>query len=114
MMWGIYVKRVAVRVSSRARQPALLTVLLAGAVLAMAAPARAASTGMPACDDYFAKSEACLDPKMPAQERSMTIDYLHNLRQGFANNAAQNAAAKTGIEAQCKAMLNMFHQCASK
>jgi hypothetical protein len=81
-----------------------LAVLLAGAVVAVAAPAPAQSIGVAPCDDYVAKIEGCL-PKMPPSDASMERGILDAMRKSWVN-IAKNASVKPYLEESCKKFMD--------
>jgi hypothetical protein len=78
-----------------------LSASLAVAVGFAATGARAADVGIPACDDFLAKYEACVSGKIPAAQQPAFKTQLDQLRASWAA-AAQNLSARPSLEAACK------------
>jgi hypothetical protein len=80
-------------------------IILAGlmfASLAAATSVRAADkVGVPACDEFLTKYEACVTAKVPAAQQSMMKTQIDQIRNGWAE-AAKNASTKPTLEASCK------------
>lgn len=70
-------------------------------------PAAATSTasgdkiGVPECDDYLAKYEACVTGKVPEQARAQFKSSLETTRKSWRDMAA-NPQTKAGLAAACK------------
>jgi hypothetical protein len=64
---------IAVLVSGCGHKQILATLLVGttSAVLTVAPPAHAQSTGVAVCDDFLTKYEACISSKVPAAQQSM-------------------------------------------
>jgi len=99
-------KRVAVGVSWFGRKT-LLTALIAGAVLATASPAHpqsagiAPSTGIPVCDEYLTKREACqITPQMTPEAQQSLKTGLDTLRRKFTD--AGKSPLRSAVEDLCK------------
>lgn len=59
---------------------------------AAATVAVAGATGVPECDDMYAKIEKCVAEKIPAEQRAPLTDALNQSRQSMINMAAGNKA----------------------
>jgi len=73
-----------------------------------AAPASTASTanagdkiGVPECDDYIAKYEACVSGKVPAAARAQYESSLAQMRNSWRDLAA-NPQTRAGLAQACK------------
>ncbi|RDZ27822.1 hypothetical protein [Lysobacter silvisoli] len=67
-----------------------------------AAPVAAAdSVGIPECDDYLNKVSACLNDKVPADQRAMFQSGLDSSRAMW-KQAAANPASKASLAQACK------------
>lgn len=79
--------------------------LVAAGVIAMAlaaaAPARAQSTGVAACDDFLTKYEACISSKVPAAQQAMFKTQLDQTRKTYSD-MAKDALTKPALESACK------------
>jgi hypothetical protein len=72
------------------------------AAAAIATDVKAADRiGIPACDEFIAKYEACLSSKLPEAQKTAFKSQLDQARQSWAE-LARNASAKPGLEATCK------------
>jgi hypothetical protein len=76
-----------------------LSACLATAVTAIVASA--AEVGIPACDEFLTKYEACVTGKIPAAQQPAFKAQLDQLRASWAA-AAQNPSARPSLEAACK------------
>lgn len=61
--------------------------------------------GVPECDEYIAKYEACITSKAPADQRDALIVSMEEMRKGW-KNAATNPKAKAALAGGCKVALN--------
>lgn len=73
---------------------------------ASTAPASAAATtgdriGVPECDDYIAKYEACVSGKVPAAARAQYESSLAQMRKSWRDLAA-NPQTRAGLAQACK------------
>ena len=73
---------------------------------ASTAPASTAATtgdaiGVPECDDYIAKYEACVSSKVPAQARAQYESSLAQMRKSWRDLAA-NPQTRAGLAQACK------------
>jgi len=66
-----------------------------------AAPATADSVGVPECDDYLNKYQACVDSKVPEAARAALKQSLDQTR-GAWRTALANPGAKEGLATACK------------
>jgi hypothetical protein len=66
-----------------------------------AAPATADSIGVPECDEYLNKYQACVDSKVPEAARASFKQSLDQTRAAW-RTAAANAGGKEGMAAACK------------
>jgi hypothetical protein len=57
--------------------------------------------GVPECDDYIAKYEACVSGKVPAAARAQYESSLAQMRTSWRNLAA-NPQTRTGLAQACK------------
>lgn len=62
------------------------------------------SIGVPECDEYLTKYEACLKEKVPAVARPALEDAMKKTRETYKNLAA-NPTTKAGLPASCKQAL---------
>jgi hypothetical protein len=92
-------------IGSRSMMPRALPLLhVAGAALltiALAAPARAQSTGIAACDDFLTKYDTCVTSKLPEAQRATYKAQLDQTRKAWLD-MAKNPAAKSTMEQSCK------------
>ncbi len=63
------------------------------------------SIGVPECDEYLTKYEACLKEKVPVVVRSALEDAMKKTRETYKNLAA-NPTTKAGLPASCKQALD--------
>lgn len=61
--------------------------------------------GVPECDDYIAKYEACISSKVPAAQRATFESSFKTMRDSWAE-AAKTEAGKSGLAAGCKAAMD--------
>jgi hypothetical protein len=61
----------------------------------------AQTIGIPACDDFLKKYEACVTSKIPSQQRATFQTQFDQMRKAWSE-AAKNAAAKATLESTCK------------
>ena len=61
--------------------------------------------GVPECDDFIAKYEACVNSKVPETARSMVKANLDNMRKAW-KDAAATPQGKAGLATGCKAALD--------
>lgn len=66
-----------------------------------AAPATADSIGVPECDDYLSKYQACIQSKVPESARAGFKQSIDQTRAAW-RNAAATAGGKEGLAAACK------------
>lgn len=71
---------------------------------ASAAGASSASIGVPECDEYLNKVQACIDNHVPEDSRAMQRQSMDQIRDQW-RQAAANPTAKAGLAAGCKAAL---------
>lgn len=60
--------------------------------------------GVPECDEYIEKYEACLNSKVPEVQRAALLPQLEIYRKGW-KNAATNPQAKAALAGGCKVAL---------
>lgn len=60
--------------------------------------------GVPECDEYIAKYEACVTGKVPEAQRAMYNSSMETMRKGW-QNAATNPPAKAALAGGCKQAL---------
>lgn len=60
--------------------------------------------GVPECDEYIAKYEACLNGKVPEAQRGNLLVSMEEMRKGW-RNAATNPQAKAALAGGCKTAL---------
>jgi hypothetical protein len=65
--------------------------------------------GVPECDDYIAKYEACITGKVPAAARAQYESSLAQMRQSWRDLAA-NPQTRTGLAQACKAATESARQ----
>lgn len=76
--------------------------LVAAAVSLSAMAARAADpVGVPACDDFLTKYEACVSGKVPDAQKSMFQGQMDQLRKTWGD-MAKNPQTKPSLETMCK------------
>jgi hypothetical protein len=95
---------------SRWRHGTFLAALFASAAAAMltvAAPAHAQSTGIAACDDFLAKYEACIASKVPAAQKAMFKGQLDQTRRTWTD-MAKNPRTKSSLEGVCKQSIDQI------
>jgi hypothetical protein len=81
-----------------------LPALAAAAVISLllCTPVAAQQLGVPACDEFLTKYQACIT-KMPAQQQSAFKSSMEQMRTGWAGLAA-NPQAKPALEGVCRQM----------
>jgi hypothetical protein len=80
----------------------LRTTLVAAVVSLSALAAHAADqVGIPACDDFLTKYEACLSSKVPAAQKSTFQTQIDQMRNSWTG-MAKNPQTKPSLEAACK------------
>ncbi len=62
--------------------------------------------GIPECDEYVEKYEACINSKVPEAERAMLKTPFEAQRKSFKDSAA-NPQARTALANGCKSVLEM-------
>jgi hypothetical protein len=95
---------------SRSRHRTVLAALFATAAAAMltiAAPAHAQSTGIAVCDDFLTKYEACIVSKVPAAQKAMFKGQLDQTRRTWAD-MAKNPGTKSALEDVCKQSIDQI------
>ena len=65
--------------------------------------------GVPECDEYLEKYEACLNSKVPEVQRAALLPQLEIYRKGW-KNAAGNQQAKAALAGGCKVALETAKQ----
>jgi hypothetical protein len=65
--------------------------------------------GVPACDEYIEKYEACLKDKVPAAGQAQLKASLETMRNSW-RTAAANPQTKAGLNTGCQAALNAAKQ----
>jgi hypothetical protein len=65
----------------------------------------ASTIGVPECDDYLTKVEACIAGHVPEDARAMQRQSMDQMRDQW-RQAASNPTAKAGLAAGCKAALD--------
>jgi len=101
---------VAVLVSGCGHKQTFLAALLAGAasaVLTIAPPAHAQSTGIAVCDDFLSKYEACISSKVPAAQQSMFKGQFDQTRKTWSD-MANDPATKSSLEGLCKLSIDQI------
>jgi hypothetical protein len=79
-----------------------LAFALAAAVLAHSATGAAAQqVGVPVCDDFLTKYEACVSGKVPAAQQATFKASIDQVRKTWTD-AAKNPTAKAALESSCK------------
>jgi hypothetical protein len=63
------------------------------------------SVGVPECDEYIKKYEACVNTKIPDAQRGTFKSSLDTLRKSW-KDAAANPQSKAGLATGCKAALD--------
>jgi len=77
------------------------------AALISVSVANAASVGIPVCDDFLTKYEACATGKIPAAQQAAFKAQLDQLRASWTA-AAQNPSARPALETACKQTLEQM------
>lgn len=72
------------------------------AVGAFSTAAIAQQTGVPACDEFLTKYEACINSKVPAAQQAAFKPQLDAMRKVWSD--AAKSTSKPQLEASCKAM----------
>ncbi len=70
------------------------------------ASSSAESTGVPECDDYVKKMDACL-AKIPAAAKPAMEANFKSTRESFKTNGA-TAEGKAGLKATCKTLVDQL------
>ena len=65
--------------------------------------------GVPECDEYIAKYEACINGKVPEAQRAMFKTSFDTMRKTW-KDAAANPQAKAGLATGCKQALETAKQ----
>lgn len=65
--------------------------------------------GVPECDEYIAKYEACVTGKVPEAQRAVFNSSMESMRKGW-KNAATNPQAKAALAGGCKQALTTAKQ----
>ena len=65
------------------------------------APSSGDKVGVPECDDYIAKYEACINGKVPEMARAQFNSSMKTLRDSW-RKAATTPEGKAGLAAACK------------
>jgi hypothetical protein len=61
----------------------------------------AQTVGLPVCDDFLTKYEACVSSKVPEAQRTMYKGSFEQMRKAWSE-AAKNSSAKSSLEGTCK------------
>ncbi len=69
------------------------------------APASGSSIGVPECDDYLSKVEACVADHVPEDAKAIQRESMEKMRTQW-RQAAENPTAKASLAAGCKAALD--------
>ena len=72
---------------------------------APAPTASAESIGVPECDEYLSKVQACIDAHVPEDMKAMHRQNMDQMRDQW-RQAAQSETGKAGLAAGCKAALD--------
>jgi hypothetical protein len=83
--------------------------LVAGFALAAMTAASAQMVGVPVCDDFLAKYEACVTTKIPAAQQPAFKTSLDQTRKAWSD-AAKNPTAKAALESSCKQTADQLKQ----
>lgn len=81
-------------------RPALLSALSLSVAVASGAIA-AEPVGIPACDEFLTKYEACLADKVPSAQQSMFKGQIEKMRTNWTA-LAKNPQTKPTLESACK------------
>ncbi|MDR0477755.1 MAG: hypothetical protein LBH14_07475 [Desulfobulbaceae bacterium] len=78
------------------------TVFAAASLLLLSGSVFAAgeAIGIPACDDFLAKYQACVTDKVPADEKAMMQSGVDGMRNGWL--AARDSIERQDLENICK------------
>ncbi len=77
--------------------------------LATITAAHAQQVGVPVCDDFLTKYEACVTTKIPAAQQATFKSSLDQTRKAWAD-AAKNPTAKAALESSCKQTADQLKQ----
>ena len=69
--------------------------------------------GVPECDEYLAKYEACINAKVPEAERAALMSPLEMMRKGW-QKAVTNQQAKAALPGGCKIALTTAKESMSR
>lgn len=83
--------------------------LIAGFGLATMTAASAQMVGVPVCDDFLTKYEACVTGKVPAAQQPAFKTSLDQTRKAWSD-AAKNPTAKAALESSCKQTADQLKQ----
>jgi len=83
--------------------------LFAGFGLATMTMASAQQVGVPVCDDFLAKYEACVTTRIPAAQQPAFKTSLDQTRKAWSD-AAKNPTAKAALESSCKQTADQLKQ----
>jgi len=86
--------------ATMAKAPAATTAAPAAPATVAAAPA-AGSVGIPECDEYITKYEACLNDHVPAASKAQMQAVFDQARASW-KTAAANAESRPGLARACK------------
>jgi hypothetical protein len=95
---------------ARCRHRTFLVALFASAtaaLLTIAAPAHAQSTGIAVCDDFLTKYEACISSKVPAAQQAMFKGQLDQTRRTWSD-IAKNPRTRSSLEGVCKQSIDQI------
>lgn len=73
----------------------------AAALFTVSGAYAADAVGIPVCDDFLVKYEACITGKIPAAQQPMFKSSVDQMRTGWIS-AAKTPQAKPALESACK------------
>jgi hypothetical protein len=83
-------------------RPLTAVVALSAAVL-ITGPSRAVETvGVPICDEFLAKYEACVKEKMPAEQRGVIADSISQMRASWREILSSSPQSRGELENTCR------------
>lgn len=74
---------------------------VAGLILVTSGVANAQAVGIPACDEFLTKYDACVGTKVPSAQQATFKAQIDQMRKSWSD-LAKNASTKPAAEASCK------------
>jgi len=81
----------------------LISGMALGVALAVAAPSQAQEkVGIPICDEFLNKYEACVKDKVPAAQKASLVDSINQMRSSWKQILTSSPDSKGDLESTCK------------